>query len=324
MTAARWLLPAALTVAALTAAACGGRAATPRAPSMTLARDDATWLGDVIDTTRDPTLILRPNLLARDPVYGPLVRKATRMAAAESKALPFGRSALEALEQADEVRIAVRGTRPLDAVIVVSGVPAGVDVEKLVDDTGARPWTDATRTPNGLLQLASREVDEAGAPASVLYVVGDRTWVCAVGRAIERVDERLVRRGTRPRPPPLRPEEHEGLLAIHLRGEPLERLRNLSRSGLRPLAEHLDEVDLVLGQGSEGTLLVRFSYDAPGSAEAASAHTEKLLAVLPKTISPNLQFLAQAGVKRAGRTVEVKATLPRDLLVRLADVDGAP
>ena len=208
-------------------------------------------------------------------------------------------------------------------MIVVAGVPAGVDVEKLVDDTGARPWTDATRTPNGLLQLASREVDEAGAPASVLYVVGDRTWVCAVGRAIERVDERLVRRGTRPRPPQLRPEEHEGLLAIHLRGEPLER-PTTCRGAPGPLAEHLDEVDLVLGQGSEGTLLVRFSYDAPGSAEAASAHTEKLLAVLPKTISPNLQFLAQAGVKRAGRTVEVKATLPRDLLVRLADVDGAP
>jgi len=290
--------------------------------------DDTGWVRDIVDASHDLTVSLRPKRLARDPIYGPLVRKASRMAAGESRSLYLGSTTLEALEQSDEVLLAVRSSDPLDAVLIVSGVPSGIDVERVLDDSGRSPWRSAARMPNGLLALSSRESD----PEGTLYVVGERMWVLGIGGANDRVRERLVERDGRvlPRPPasltprttPL--ETAEPPIAIRLQGELLDRLRGLARNGLGPIFDHLLDVRMVLASGDQGSLSATLDYEEDKSAERARGRTQELMTLLPEKVSPRLTFLRSASVRRAGHSVQVTAKLPKEVLRSFADVDKEP
>jgi hypothetical protein len=295
----------------LALAGCGG----PRKPAATTtvtSGTDASWFRDLVDAQRDLTLSIRPRVLSRDPVYGPLVRKAIRLTAA-SKRVNIGATALDAIQEADEILIAVRSSEPLDAVVVVSGVPSGIDVEKVVDDSGKSPWGASSRTPNGLTEILVRESD----PPTLLYPVGERTWVFGAGKAARRVRDRLGLRSTRPGPVSV---TDDAPVTIHVRGELLERLRGIARSGLRPVVDHLTEITLSLSQGNKGTVLCALIYEDERAAATAEGRTSEILAILPEKVSPRLEFLKHAEIKRQGRTVAVTATLPPDLLARLADV----
>src|SRR5205807_8191315 len=227
--------------------------------------------------------------LAHDPIYGPLVRKAARMAAGESRSLYLGSTTLEALEQSEEVLLAVRSSDPIDAVLIVSGVPSGIDVERVLDDSGRSPWRESARMPNGLLALASRESD----PPGVLYVVGERTWVFGIGTGALRVRERLVEQSGRTPPrapgfltPNAGASSPEAPLAIRLQGELLDRLRDRSRNGLRPIFDRLLDVRLALGSGEQGNLIAILDYEEDKAAERARGRAEELIAYVPEKISP--------------------------------------
>ncbi|WP_394839754.1 hypothetical protein LVJ94_22975 [Pendulispora rubella] len=301
--------------------ACAGRAA-PESRVSVAAADDTGWVRDIVDGSRDLTVNLHPKKLSHDPIYGPLVRKASRLAAGESRSSYLGSTTLEVLEQSDEVLLAVRSSHPLDAVIIVSGVPSGVDVEKVRDDDGRSPWKEATRMPNGLLALSSRESN----PPGTLYVVGERTWVLGVGPAAERLHERLVERGgrTTPRAPStLAPSgnQKDAPLSIKLQGELLDSLRGVARSGLRPIFDQLSYVRLALASGDQGNLEAVFLYEQDKAAERAKGRAQELITVVPEKISPNLAFLRDATIERSGRSVQVTAKLPRQFLRGLADAE---
>lgn len=85
-------------------------------------------------------VVLRPQALRRDPVYGPLLQRVSQVAAARSPAVAATR-ALEAFEYSDEIIISQRPTPSgEELVIVVRGVRADIDPAKLVDSEKTPLW----------------------------------------------------------------------------------------------------------------------------------------------------------------------------------------
>ena len=181
-------------VVLLTTSSCAPKTTT--AKPTTMPTRTTAWLQVLIDDTSDPQIRVRPSAAAQDAVFGPLLRRGEREAAAAIGNVLVGQSSLAAFEKSEMVTIAARHLHPLDAVIVFAGVPGSIAPESMVDERGAPLWRKVDARVRGTDEYARLHRTEDGTteidPRMRLVVIGGSTWVMALGPATERMFSALA------------------------------------------------------------------------------------------------------------------------------------
>lgn len=321
------LVAAALLVGAV---GCGGAGAPPP-PKRVL---PPAWQ-DVFVGTPDLYVVIRPPALKSDPVYGSFWRSIVSVAKARSWL--GGATMLEAAEGADEIIVGV--ARGNDAALVLRGVPANIEPQKMVDASG-RPLfrADVPDVAEGAgegerphvqeLVLAgrserldgeARDTRDLGAsgPAGALFVLADRTWVGTLGRARDRARHVYASPSNRP-VPAVAPE---ALVAVRLGPRLLQSPRIARHAVVGLLRPKLVAVTAAL-EPARGGLVVTFEYDDLDAAARAEENLSQLLGELARD-EARFGWLKDAKLATSKTTVTVKVAIPARLLEELPRATGA-
>lgn len=271
---------------------------------------------DVFDTTPELLVVLRPQALKRDKVFGPLLRSAIDAARRQSRVVAATR-ALDTMEDAEEVVVGMRPDLPDHAgelVLVERGVPADVDPEKLVDGDGHALWAPG---PTGNVPELVRVAQAGGTPDEAsLFELPGRTWVIATGGARTRAREAFAHPFDRP-PPKLDPD---ALAIVRIDGPSLvAHVAPLQdRGGLAAVGHELRAVTLVLPPGGQGDVEARLAYRGDDAAALATVALREAIGAVARAKPPGLAWLAGAEVDRpADGEVLLKAPLPPQLVEAL-------
>jgi len=314
--------------------------ATPRASEAPPQVDPTTpKLESLLSRRPDLVLTLHPRALAHDPVYGPLLRRASELASAYAGPTNLGTTALAALERTDDVVVAENDSGK-EAVVVLRGVPGDLDPLDVVDPSGHPIW----RPVHGDIRAGSRELAPAEPADAELFVAPGLVWLIASGPVIPRVRAALT--GA------VGAQAFAGddtpLLSISLPGDALPRLRE---GALASVGAGLHRVRVELTPGSTGLIIGTLAYaDAVTAATAEGTVLAVTLAfrhrleadVEAAEAGPqagaggageagahrrddrplrNLDWLGAAKVERTGPLVVVRAPIPRPWLEALARAD---
>ncbi len=301
---------------ALAAIACGSRppsvkSIAPAAPAVTLSFEDLLAGPPAVSAT------LHPPAIVRDPVYGPLLRHASAMAAAFAGPRSVGTTALAALERTEEVVVASNDAST-EAVVVLRGVPADLDAAGIVDEHGAPIWRQVV----GDLGRSAVEYEPATPADAALFVLPRRTWIIAVGDAKARTREALLA----PVSATSLPGEEAPLAVLSIPGPALVRLDARLREGaLAPVGRALARASFELAPGAEGVIDARLVYADPAAALASERIARDIVAAFRRSLEgphpPPLAWLAAAGIERSASTVTVRAPIPKPWLAALAQAD---
>jgi hypothetical protein len=248
-------------VACLLLTHCG----SPARPSTARGAPAEPRWEDVVDTTPELLGIVFPLALRRDPVYGPLLRRAIALVREQSRVVAETR-ALDSMEDAEEVIVGVRpevgigrsGAPPRtpedseeggEAIVVVRGVRADEDPAALVDAEGHPLW--APGPSGGVRELVRSDstASTGGAPPipASLFELPGRTWVIVSGAARARARDVFAHPRGRPALP-LETRAAGALLLLRIDGPSLvARVRALqSPRGLAAVGRGLEALTLVL------------------------------------------------------------------------------
>ncbi len=295
------LLAAALAIGA-SSLACGGDAPPPSAPKK--AEPVASW-ADVFDGTPDLYAVFRPRALKRDPVYGSFFKALMR--AAVARGIARGDTMVAAVEGADELVVGLN--RGLDAALVLRGVPASLDPQRVTDGEGKplfRLKTDRAKVPE--YEALDGRVGNAGG----LFVLPDRTWAFALGDARTRAREVFTTPLNRPRPQ----TDAEALAVVRFSGA---LARSFERHPtLGPLAKKLTSATFALKPGKAG-VVVSLAYEENGATAWAEMHAKRLASEHAKSAP----WLKDAKIGYEGNTVVVQVAVPPRLLEELPNVSGS-
>ena len=289
----------------------------PSAPSGLI---EPRWEG-VLEPTPELLVVIRPQAVRRDRLYGPLVERAIALARAQS-ALAAQTGALEAMDDAEEVVIVARDISAEglgELAVVVRGVRASVDPTGLVDEQGRALWVpgpnaprpdvrELVRAPNGKTGDAARD-----APDASLFELPGRTWVIATGRARTRVRDAFARR---PQTSPLAELDALAPVVARLSGPALvARVRALRQPGLlAPVGHQLQSVTVALAQGENAVVRATFAYQSASAAAEAEATVRQALEALSTSKSQDYAWLRPATVQASPCCVVVTTPLPSPLL----------
>lgn len=325
LSAARVLaLLGALVLLLATCLGCGaGReAAAPSAlpqSSGSAAPAAAPWFGAVVDRSRDFVVELAPRDLARDPAYGPLLRRALTLASASGG--PLHGSSLDVVAGADDVVVAVRGG-PNDVVCVIAGVPASLDPQRVLGESGEPAFVlrREARSDRDVAELVARSETELPFPTT-LFVVPGRTWILGVGEGAVRVRSALER--TAPATPYV--GDSGALVTVSLGAEVLDRVRARIGPALAPIARGLVRLALSLDSGEKGLVHAELSYDASPRAKDATRRVREAGELLLERWLPGVHaadWLEVGGPEGArDRSVLVTLRVPTTVLEALARPD---
>ncbi len=274
-------------------------------------------LESLLSAPPDMVLTVAPHALARDPVYGPLLRRASELAAAYAGPTNLAATALAVIERVDEVVAATSG-RGAEVVVVVRGVPGDVDPAGVVDGAGRPIW----RPVEGDVRAGMRELASTGnEAASTLFVAPGQIWMIASGAAVRTTRAALVLAG----PARTTAQDDDALATLTLSSDALPQLQ---RGTLAPLGSRLLGVRVALLPGPTGLIACRLAYPDPlAAASAEGTALEVTLAFrhqleeaaeashrpghsAARQLSP-LRWLGAAKVERDGSTVVVRAPIPR-------------
>jgi hypothetical protein len=308
-------------------AACAPSSSPGRSPSVAAAR--ALSVEDLLAHPADVKVTLHPREVADDRVYGALLRKASALAAAYAGPPSLGTTALAVLERADAIDAAMNDAG--EAVCVLRGVPADLDVARVVDEAGRPVW----RPVVGDVMRTFDEYEPEPPSDGTLFVLPGRVWVVASGDARMHARERFVQGAT----PALPLAEGEaGLAVMTIRGSALVQKDPRLRSGvIAPLGRSLARATFELTPGALGVLVTRLDYTDAPAASGAEQTARDIVAAFRRLLEgreqggrpqgelPPLSWLAAAGVERKEREVTVRAPIPRRWLdaIALADVPAA-
>ena len=174
-------------------------ASPPKAPA---AEKSNAWFAILIDDSSDWQIRIRPRDLAQDPVFGPVLQRAEREASAAIAQARLGETTLQALEQSDVLVFAVRTAKPLDAVLVVGGAPATTSPDAMVDDQGNPLWRHVDAPSRSVEEYVRAIPSAPDQPGVRLVALPGRTWIIAMGGAVDRMARAL----SIPSPGPYRPD----------------------------------------------------------------------------------------------------------------------
>ncbi len=310
-----WVLSA---VFALASTACGS---PPAAPPPQVAAAEPRWQ-DVIDTMPELLVVVRPQALREDRVFGPLLKRAIAAARQNSKVVDATQT-LETLEDAEEVVVGWRPEtheRQGEMLFVERGVRADVNPGKLVDDGGQPLWSPG---PPGATRELVRERDEHGASVDAsLFEMPGRTWLVVTGPARARARDALAHPAQRPPlqldPAALALVRFDGpLLVAHI---PLFQ----ERGSLGVVGRRLKSVMLVLPPGNEGAVKAVFTYADDDAAALSEVAFRGFSAEIARRKIDRLAWLAAAKVERPDRRVIVTAPLPPQFVASLLYAGSAP
>jgi hypothetical protein len=300
------------------AVACGPRPSfATSVPAVTAAR--TLRFDELLGNAAEVTVTMHPPAIVQDRVYGPLLRRASTMAAAYAGPRTVGTTALAVLERTDEVVVASNGATG-EAIVVLRGVPAELDAARIVDEHGSPIW----RAVVGDVGRSVVEYEPSAPADAALFVLPPRLWIIATGEAKSRAREALLG----PISPSSLPAEEAPLAVLSIRGTALvERDGRLRDGALAPLGRALLRASFELAPGSQGVIDARLVYADPGAAGASEETLRDVVAAFRRRLtSPNpppLAWLAAAGVERTAATVTVRAPIPKPWLDALSQADVA-
>ncbi|HEY8078212.1 MAG TPA: hypothetical protein VIF62_28990 [Labilithrix sp.] len=295
---------------------CGGAPPPPPPPAPATAQ----WQ-DVFDATPELYIVVRPQALKRDPMYGNFVKALTRMAEARGD---VGVTTLQAADGCDEVVLGISHGGGLDeAVFVLRGVSASLDPAKMNDASGHPVF----RLVDARSKVQEFEHVERGGAQASMFVLPDRTWVYTLGTARARAREAFAHPFGRPVPK----VDGDALALVRLDGASswvgqLQRGQNLG-----PVLRKLRALSLALKPGTGGLALTLQYTDEDGAAWG-EMQSKRLLEDIARTANeaaaqrrrvPRLFELAKdAKVSRTENAVTVRMALPSQLVQDLPNASG--
>jgi hypothetical protein len=240
----------------------------------------------------------------------------------------LGTTALLALERTEEVDVLTHESG--EAVVLLRGVPADLDVMEVVDEEGHPVWKSAV----GDVRQSFVEYEPVNGSDASLFVLPQRTWIVAAGPARARAREALVEAPRVLVSSAIAQGEAEGALAnLSILGSSLVRKEAPLRTGaLAALGHSLIRASFELKPGAEGVIVARFDY-ADGLAAAGAEQTvrdvvgafrrklEEAQKGGPGERVAPLSWLAAAGVERTDARVSVRAPIPKPWLDAIAEAD---
>ena len=311
-------LRAMMTVASLAmcpalVASCGPGDA-PRAARRELAPQ---WQ-DVFDGTPELYVVVRPQMIKHDAVYGTFFKNVLRVA--QAKTPMRGATTLEALEGCEEIIVGIRkDDGGEDSALVFRSVPASLDPQKMTDAAGhpvLRLVDPRAKVPE------YQWIDRQSASEGSLFVLPDRTWVGAIGTARARARQAFASPFGRPIPK----VDPEALGVLRLDATKFLQGPRFAKSPLiGPLTRKLNAVTLALKPG-KGGVVATLQYDSEDACAWAEMHSKRVLDEIskqePRRGAPSLDWLKTAQVGREGNTVTVKLAIPARLLEDLPNASG--
>lgn len=285
---------------------CGGDKPPPAAPKK---EATAQWQ-DVFDSLPDIYVVVRPQAIKRDPVYGAFWKTIVRVA--ESRHMINGPSTLEAAEGSEEIIIGVNAG--LDAAIILRGVPASLDPQKVADAHG-RPLF---RLVNDKSKVAEYQlVDRQNAEPGAVFILPDRTWVGAFGDARQRARTAFATPFGRPAPK----IDAEALAVLRFGQSFVQQPRYVKSPVWSAFTKHLNSVTLAL-KPNKGGALIALQYEDQDSAAYAEMQAKQMVMELAKD-EKRFGWLKDAKVAYEGNTVNVKLAVPPRLLEELPNATGS-
>lgn len=285
-----------------TSLSCGGD--KPPAATAKPAEAPLSW-ADVFDGTPNVYGVIRPKAIKSDGVYGAFFKALVRLAQAKTRAR--GDTMVQALEGVDEIVVGIDGS---DAAVVLRGVPANLDPEKITDTNGRAlflPITDRTRVVE--YDVLDRSVSGGG-----LFVLPDRVWVGTLGETRARARQAFRTPAHRPVPK----LDREALAAVRVAGPLLDLVKQDVVFG--PLGKKLVAVTGALKPG-KGGLVVGFAYPDSDAAAWAEMEAKRILGELAK--DEKRAWLRDAKVQYEESTVFVRVAVPPRILEEIPRATGA-
>lgn len=283
---------------------CGGESSAR--PEAARAEPAPSW-ADVFDGTPDLYAVLRPRAMKRDPLYGNLFKALMR--AAQARGIARGDTMVHAIEGADEVIVGLN--KGLDAALVVRGVPADLDPQKVLDAEG-HPLFGVVSDRG---KVAEYELlDKKSAGLGRLFVLPERTWAFAMGDARTRARTVFAKPVGRPKPE----LDPEALVVVRAAGGMTRVVEGNARLGV--LGKKLASVTFALKPGKGGVVLA-LAYEDPSSVAWAEMHAKWIALELAK--EDRNAWLRDAKVAYEGNTVYVRVAVPPRLLEELPNASGA-
>lgn len=297
------------------ATACGPGAP----PESTARRERGPQWQDVFDGTPEIYAVVRPQAIKRDAIYGTFFKNVLRVAQARSPMR--GATTLEALDGAEEIVVGIRkDATGEDAALVIRGVPASLDPQKMTD-AGGRP---VLRLLDGRAKVAEYEWnDRQNAVAGSVFVLPDRTWVGTIGEARARARQAFASPFGRPVPK----VDADVLAMVRLDAATFLQTPRFMRSPLvGPLTKKLRALTLGLLPG-KGGVVAKLQYEDEDASAWAEMHVKRVVEELsrqePRKGGPSLEWLRTAQVGHEGPTVVVKIAVPARLLEDLPNASGS-
>jgi hypothetical protein len=320
-------------IAMVAAAACGvaasGCSAPPPAAPVASDHLEPHWQ-DAFDGVPELFVVVRPQRLRRDAIYGQLLNRAIEAARKQSPVVAATR-ALDAVDDADEIVVGLpRGPAgPVDRgdfVAVALGVRADLDPGKLVDSGGRPIWTPGeTETAGGVRELirtdAANAANATDGGASLFELPG-RTWVIASGEARARARQAFAHPVNRP----MLDRGGEALAMVRIDGPSLVRhAPQLATGRLGAAGKHLQSVLITLQPGEDHTVLATLFYADEDAAGLAALTLREAAAALGRAKPEGLAWLGAARVEQAsGAHVVITAPLPSELVGALKSPSPSP
>lgn len=260
-------------------------------------------------------VVLRPQAFKRDPLYGELFKTLMRLAQART---PTRRATmLEAASGSDEIIVSIgksaEGPEGTDAVFVLRGVPANLDVGALTDPRGQLLF----RVVDGRASVTEYEWvmgdarDEAG-----VFVLPERTWVIAAGAARKRARLAFASPTNRP----THDSDPRPLAMAQFYASAYRPRRGLPPGTVAVITKDLRLVTLALMPG-QGGLVAALEYETGRAAADAYAHIARLAPQL-SAADARFRWLAGAAIRHEGQRVAVNIAIPARLLEELPHVTG--
>lgn len=298
--------------------ACGPGEPPPPPPS----RDPkaAQWQ-DVFDGTPELYVVVRPQALKKDPTYGNFVKVLLRVAEARGD---LGITTLQAADGSEEVIIGInRSNGADDTAMVLRGVPASMDPEKLNDPSGHRVFT----LVDGKAKVHEFEHYERGSITASLFVLPDRTWVYTLGAARARAREAFAHPFGRPVP-----KVDPDALALMRIDASSPWVANMQKGqNLGPVLKKLRAASLALKPGPNGLVLGLQYQDEDGAAWGEMqgkrllediARTANDAAAQRRRVPRTFELAKDAKVSREGNAVLVKMKVPAEILTDLPNASA--
>ncbi len=282
-------------------AACGGKTEAP------VKKETGPDWGDVWSGLPEVYVVVRPQTLRNDKVYGAFWR--TLLRAAQARGFARGATMTEALEGAQEVIV---GLNKGEAAVVLRGVPAQLDPAKMQSDDGKQLFHLQSDPRNRVLEYTPNDPRLSDGS---LFVLPDRTWVGALGPARDR--GRAVFASPEHRP---HIDVSKSALAVgRISGGFIRLFEKHPRFG--PLTKKLDAVTFELDPNG-GTASFGLTYGESAATAYGEMQAKRIVADLAGS-DKNREWLKNAKIAYEGDTVFVRFALPPQLLNDLPNVTGS-